>query len=297
MDTRIAELIEAFDFFDGRYKRDEVDEALTLRTEITPHLLKILEDVARDPVVYVEQDHYANVYAAILLAHFQEPAAHLPIIRAFCIPDEEREQLWGDMVTATLPAMLYRTCNGSFDAIRELARNREAYTYARRAALEALTYAVALGTLTREEVVDFFLTLFTGSEAEPESDFWSSLVTMLCDIHPEGAMEPIRRAYEEGLVFPGYVGLDEVEKELARDKGEVLGELRDHTNRSIPADVHDYCSWFSCFSEGGTAPPPMPESAYFEQASAKPKGRKSVKKLSNRNKNRMAKKSRKKNKH
>ena len=84
---------------------------------------------------------------------------------------------------------------------------------------------MALGTLTREEVVDFFLTLFTGSEAEPESDFWSSLVTMLCDIHPEGAMEPIRRAYEEGLVFPGYVGLDEVEKELARDKEEVLGRF------------------------------------------------------------------------
>jgi hypothetical protein len=109
-------------------------------------------------------------------------------------------------------------------------------------------------------------------------------------------MEPIRRAYEEGLVFPGYVGLDEVEKELARDKDEVLAELRVHAERSVPADVHDFCSWFSCFREGGAAPPSMPESAYSEQTIADLKGRKSVKKLPNRNKNKMARKSRKKNK-
>jgi hypothetical protein len=296
MDTRIDELIRAFDIFDGRYKRDEVDEAITLRAEITPRLLLILEDVAENPAVYAAEEHYANVYAAILLAHFQEPAAHLPLIRAFNIPEEEREDLWGDMVTATLPALLYQTCNQSFETVRELACNREISDYVRGAALEALTYAVARGTLTREEVVDFFLTLFTGSEADPESDYWSNIVIMLCDLHPEGAMEPIRRAYEEGLVSPGYVGLDEVEKELARDKEKVLAELRVHTDRSIPADVHDYCSWFSCFREGGTAPPSMPESAYSEQTVAKTKGRKSAKKLPNRNKNKMARKSRKKNK-
>jgi hypothetical protein len=296
MDTRIDELIRAFDVFDGRYKRDEIDEAITLKTEITPRLLRILENVAENPAVYAVEEHYANVYAAILLAHFQEPAAHLPLIRAFNIPEKEREDLWGDMVTETLPVLLYQTCNQSFETIRELACNREASDYVRGAALEALTYAVAFGTLAREEVVDFFLTLFTGSEAGSESDFWNNIVIMLCDLHPEGAMEVIRRAYEEGLVSPGYVGLDEVEKELTRDKEEVLAELRVHTDRSIPADVHDYCSWFSCFQENGTAPPSMPESTYSEQAIAKSKGRKSVKKLPNRNKNKMARKSRKKNK-
>ena len=50
-------------------------------------------------------------------------------------------------------------------------------------------------------------------------------------------------------------------------------------------------------ARGGPHRASMPESAYSEQASAKPKGRKSVKKLPNRNKNKMAKKSRKKNKH
>lgn len=298
METRSAELIEAFDFSDGKYKRDEVEEAIALKEEITPHLLQVLEDVVKDPVAYANEDHFANIYAAILLAHFQEPAAHLPIIRAFCIPKEEREDLWGDMVTATLPALLYQTCNGSFTTIKELAGNREVYTYVRTAAFEALTYAVAFGTLAREEVVDFALTLFTGNEAEPDSDLWGGIVTMLCDIHPDGAMETIRRAYDEGLVFPGYVGLDEVEKELARDKEEVLAELRLHAERSVPADIHAYCSWFSCFREDGGIPLPMPEPAYTIEPGSPlaTKGQKNAKKAPNRNKNKMAKKSRKKNK-
>jgi len=289
MDIRIEELIRAFDTFDGSYKRAEVEEAITLKDEITPHLIRILEEVVRDPAAYVEEDHYANVYASMLLAYFREPAAHQPLIRAFCVPDEAREDLWGDMVTATLPALLYQTCNGSFEAIKELACNKEVYTYVRGAALEAMTYAAAFGTLTREEVIDFFLSLFTGNEADADSDFWSSITTLICDIHPEGAMETIRRAYAEGLVFSGYVGLEEVEKELTRDKDEVLAELRVHAERSVPADVHDYCSWFSCFREDRDEPLARP-------ILAKPKGKTSVKQPPNRNKNKMAKKSRKKNK-
>lgn len=300
METRLAELLTAFDTFDGIYKKSEIEAAISLREEITPHLLGILEDVAKDPATYVDEDHFGNVYAAVLLGHFKEPAAHLPIIRAFCIPEKERENLWGDMVTATLPALLLQTCNGSFTAIKDLASNREAYDYVRGSALEALTYAVAFGTLSREEVLEFFLGLFSGDEAAEDSDFWGSIVALICDIHPEGAMEVIRRAYDEELVFPGYVGLDEVEKELKRDKDEVLAELRNHAYRSVPADVHDYCSWFSCFREKDEIFSEQDESSWSSPASvlpqAEPKGRKGVKKIPNRNKNKIAKKSRKRNK-
>ncbi|NTW39055.1 MAG: hypothetical protein HGA44_04080 [Cellulomonadaceae bacterium] len=50
-------------------------------------------------------------------------------------------------------------------------------------------------------------------------------------------METIRLAYEEGLVYPGYVGLEEVEAELVRDEQEVLAELRVHAKRSVPEVV------------------------------------------------------------
>jgi hypothetical protein len=92
-EDRVHRIIEAFDHFDGRYKRAEMEEALTLKEEIAPNLIKILEDVTADPETYVAEDLYANVHAPALLAHFREPAAHLPIVRAFCINGGERAAL------------------------------------------------------------------------------------------------------------------------------------------------------------------------------------------------------------
>lgn len=245
--TRVEELIEEFDWYDGVYKRDEMEEALTLKEEITPRLIRILEEVANDPVRYAGEEHYANVYAVALLAYFQEPAAHLPIIRAFCIPKDPREILWGDMITVTLPALLIQTCNDRLDAIRELILDKEAPEYVRSSAVDAMTYAVAKSVAGREEVIAFLSGLFTGTEAEADAYFWSNVVCAISDLHPEEAMAVIRQAFEDGLVDPGHVGLEDIEQDLARDREEVLAELRTMVDRRVPQDVHGYLSWFACF--------------------------------------------------
>ena len=38
-DSKITEILKAFEVFDGVYKRAEVDAALELQEEITPHLI------------------------------------------------------------------------------------------------------------------------------------------------------------------------------------------------------------------------------------------------------------------
>jgi hypothetical protein len=248
-EDRIQRIISAFDHFDGKYKKAEMEEAITLKDEITPHLIRILEDIAAEPPVYGEKEHYANVYAVALLGYFQEPGAHLPIIRAFCINDEEREELWGDMVTETLPALLFLTCGNSLDAIKNLVLNQDVYVYVRGAAVDALTYAVSRGMVSREEVVDFLSGLFTGTEAEEDTDFWCSVANALTDIHPGEALEIIRKAYDDGLIDESYVSLEEIEKEAARDKEEVLNQLRLYVDRRLYTNIHDYLSWFACFNE------------------------------------------------
>lgn len=287
-EIRVHELIRAFDDFDESYKRAELDEAITLREEITPHLIGILEELAADPVRYAVEDHYANVYAAALLAYFQEPAAHLPIIRAFCIPDDEREELWGDMVSETLPALLLQTCNGSLDTIRELVRNREIHDYVRGAAVVALTYAVARDVAERHEVVEFLSGFFTGTEAGDDSDFWSEVASSITDLHPEGAMEVLRKAYAEELISPWYVGLEEIEEAMGRDQEAVLAELRAFTDRNIPADLHEYLSWFACFREKSLDRPRVSPAKIARKA-------RETQKKTNRAKAKTAKKARKKN--
>jgi hypothetical protein len=46
--SRAKELVAAFDVFNGKYRREEVEEALTLQEEITPLLISILDDIAAD---------------------------------------------------------------------------------------------------------------------------------------------------------------------------------------------------------------------------------------------------------
>lgn len=287
---RIDELIEEFDWIDNDYKRDEVEEALALREEITPRLLRILDEVVADPVRFALEERNAHIYAAVLLAHFREPAAHLPIIRAFSIPEDQREELWGDMVFQTLPALLLRTCNSDLATIRELVLDRGVPDYVRFAAIEALTFAVGLGMAGREEVVDLLAGLLTGAEADSGSDFWNNVVCSLCDLHPGESMAVIRQAFADDLVDPGYVDLPNVERDQARDREEMLAQLRDTAEKRVPADVHDYMSWFACFNEDNYDPVPLPlpqiDSARRQQVKKKTK---------NRARNKQAKKARKKN--
>lgn len=257
-DERIEQIIETFDHYDGHYKRQEMEEAVVLKEEITPHLIRILEQLAADPASYVVDDHYANTYAVVLLAHFQEPAAHLPIIKAFSVPDELLDELWGDMATETLPTLLLQTCDGSLQAIKRLLLDQEVCEYVRGSAAQALAYAVARGVAGREEIVAFLSGLFTGDEAARGGSFWSQLVCVLADLHPEGAMEVIRKAYADGLVQHGYVGLGEIEKDLLEDKEETLAALREAADRRMSADIHDYLSRFACFRENERAQAPDP---------------------------------------
>ena len=89
--SRTNELIAAFDVVSGKYLRGEVEEEVSLQEEITPLLINILEEISADPTHYIDEGHTAELYAVALLAHFRETKAHLPIIRAFSIPDEQRE--------------------------------------------------------------------------------------------------------------------------------------------------------------------------------------------------------------
>jgi hypothetical protein len=285
----IETLLAKFDKLSNTYLRAEVEEALTRQEEITPHLLPIMAFVAESPLVYTIEEHNAHVYAALLLSHFREPTAHLPIIRAFCIADEHLVELWGDTTTETLPTMLYRTCGGSIEDIKELICNRDADQYVRCAATESLSYVVAFDESRRDEVIDFFQGLFTGEEADSESHFWGNLVATLCDLHPGESMEKIRQAFADGIVKEGFIALEDVEQANERDKASAMESLRTWVTARMPADIHGYISWFAEFNteEYNTPAPSPPPAAKKDQADSKKKTGSAKKKA--------AKKSRKKN--
>ena len=281
----IQQLLFQFDQLSNTYLRAEVEEALNRQEEITPHLLRILETIAENPLRYAMEEHNGHVYAALLLSHFREPTAHLPLIRAFSLVEEQLVDLWGDTTTETLPTMLFRTCNGSVEAIKALIVNREVDQYVRCAAMEALSYVVAFDPLKRDEVVEFCEGLFSGEEAARESHFWGNLTATLCDLHPAHSMDIIRKAYDDGIISKGFIALKDVEIAAERDRDTAMESLRTWVTSRMPADIHNYISWFAEFNQQEyTAPPPVA-----------PKSKAEAKKKTERTKNKEAKKTRKKN--
>lgn len=274
----IPNLLAKFDEIGNTYFREEVEQALQMQKEITPHLLQVLKDVGDNPLIYCLEMRNGHVYAALLLSEFREPAAHELFIRAFSIPEEQLVELWGDLTTETLPTFLFRTCGDSLDPIKGLIVNREADQYVRCAAMEALSYLVAFDPSRREEVVGFCQGLFTGEEAAKESYFWSNLVATLCDIHPVESMDTIHKAYDDGLVQPGFIGLEKVEEANGRNMEAALEALKGWVESRMPADVHGYISWFAEFQQEDRLTPSAPqEKAKNKAKKAKKKGPKKAK--------------------
>ena len=249
----ISEILDAFKINDGTYKRAYVDAAVELKTEITPHLIQILQNVLSDATPFEHPDRFDHIYAVMLLGHFEEPTAHETIVDVFSMP-EERVEIFGDIITEDLPVILFRTCSGSLEKIQSLVLNQDAYDFCRSSALYAMVYAVVDGVVSRKEVLDFFGSLFTGQEASMDSHFWSGLASAACKLYPEELMPVIEKAYEDELIAPFYIGLGDFDKALKRGKEAVLEEVRHEMGRRMPKDIHQSMSLWASFNSKAQTP-------------------------------------------
>lgn len=247
----IARILSALERHEGTYPREALDAALAHRKEITPYLIAVLEEVRDDPVKYADDpDYVAHLYALELLAHFQERRAHEVIVELCSLPNDLPYELFGDIITEDMPAILLATCGGSVERIVALLRNREADDFCRSAAMHALTYAVAEGVVPREDVIALFGSLFTGTEADDESDFWSFLASAVWDLYPAELMDVIEDAYDRGLISEAIIGLDSFEEALDTDsKAAAYERIKEERKRYMPRDFHQRMSWWAMFHE------------------------------------------------
>lgn len=247
----IDEIVAAFEFNDGVYQREMVDAAIERMDEIRPRLIEILQQVLADPEPYIEnEDRMDHIYALMLLGHFRAEAAHGVIADLFSLSDEILDDIYGDIVTGDLSAILANTCGGSLERMKTMALDLRVGEYARLSALEGMAYCVADDFTLREEVVALFGTLFTGKEAQEGSDFWGLLANTICDIYPEENMPVIEQAYEDGLISPDMIGFDSFEQVLKEGPEVTFDKLRARREAYSLEDLHASMAWWACF-EGG----------------------------------------------
>ena len=120
---------------------------------------------------------------------------------------------------------------------------------ARGAALSSLVTLVAVGQKSRDEIVIYFARLFRGRLAREWSHVWDSLISDSSDLYPAELLDDIKRAYEEGLVDPGFIGFESVKRNLALGKDRVLAGLADDPHQRLVEDTVKEMGWWACFHD------------------------------------------------
>ena len=282
----LSETIKDLEHFDGVYKREAVDAAIGLKDEITPALIDVLEKIIISPDEYAGRNNYhAPVYATMLLGHFKEARAHSAIVEVFSLHQNILDALFGDLVYEDLPAILLRTCGGSFDEIESLALNNTASDRSRYAALKSMVIGVLDGVIDRDQTLLFFSSLFTGKEADFPSDFWNLSARCVYDLYPDELMDTIKKAYSDELIHPFVIGLQDFELALEQGKEEFLEERRLNEKKRSMDDIHGRMSWWACFDRKIAAP----------RISISPKPKRKPKPNKKKNRKKMKKASKKKN--
>jgi hypothetical protein len=246
----VEEILAELDRNHPQVPRMALEEAVTHREEIIPRLLAVLEEVAKDPAPFLDdQNRNIHVYAMYLLAQIQESQAYPLLVKIFSAPGEVPFELAGDVVTQDLPSILASVSDGDTSGMMELVENEKANEWVRCAALDGLVTLVACGKRSREEVMAYFHRLFHILERKP-SAVWDGLANACADLCPREVANDIRQAYEEGLVDPGSIGWDEVEEAINMDPDAALKYAR--RRNQLITDTADAVAWWGCF-HGGNA--------------------------------------------
>src|ERR1035437_1288892 len=249
----LQQTLKALEDNDQHYAREAVSEAILRRDEIIPALLKILEDVIENPEPFIEvSQRFDHIYAMFLLAQFRETRAYPLLVKIFSGPGEFAFDLVGDTVTEHLGQILASVSGGDIGGMAALVENEDANEYVRGAGLKGLLTLCACGTLGRDEVMDYFKSLFQKLRRTPDG-VWSWLATSCADLCPEEVMEELGQAYDEDLPDPGFTGGDEGEEGLAMGKEADMSRLR-RSRYSLVSDVHKEMSWWACFRENEHPP-------------------------------------------
>ena len=246
----IHEILQKLERNDGYFPRAAVAAAISRRDEIVPELLRILERTAENVETLAADVHYmAPTYAMYLLAQFQEPRAYPLLIKLFLTPGEAVMDLAGDVVTEDLGNILASVSSGDMSGMAALVENPEVNEYVRSAALKGMVALVATGQKTRQEVMDYFASLFRDRLERKPDYVWTSLVSRCVDLYPGEVYADIQQAYADDLIEGFVIRWEGVEEAYAMGKEAALEDLVNSRRYHLITDTVAELSSWACFNK------------------------------------------------
>lgn len=230
------------------FPKEELLEAIEKKAEIIPELISIIRN-ATENSNKLEDSYFAHIYAMYLLAQFREKKAFPVIIDFFSLPGKISRDLTGDIVTESLHRILASVYDGDFSLLKGLIEDETRSKWFRLACLKTLVILVVNNIESREKILNYFYTLFTGGLEEGSSYIRSRLIGYCLNLYPNDKIyEQIKISYEKGLVDIGLIGtMEDVEEEIARGPECLLARTKDNPYFNFINDTISELKSWACF--------------------------------------------------
>lgn len=209
-DEIIGQLEDAYDYL----PEDALRACQAHRDLAVPHLIDVFERVTRTADEGEEVEDNAAIFALFLLAEFQAVEAIPAVWRFLKLPNNLPDHLLGDAITEDLPRILAIFAGARLDLLEELAADSRLNICVRWAGINALTYLVRDGLVTREEAIARLKRYLHTAMERRDTDIIDQVISKLCAFNAFEARPEIEQAFAKGLVDEMFIDLATVNEEL-----------------------------------------------------------------------------------
>ena len=247
----LIEILDALRFTpkDRKYPEEAIQAAIANKEEITPILLKELEDAFDAPdLLNDDEDYMLPFYAMFILAKLREPKAFSRILKLFSLPPEMVDVFFGDISTESLQNLLASTFDGDVKPLLDFIKNEACFEWARGGAARAFVTLYANGLIERDVAQAHFLDLLNTVPYNEKNVAYDSIMRAAIEIKPERELDKkISDSLNEHMFDP-WIGLEGLyEKMRSQSVEEAFNELKKSRNHDLIGNVKDYIGYWQCF--------------------------------------------------
>ena len=225
--TKINKIIERLEKFERPFPRVALQNAIEEKEAITPHLLQDLkESTLGIERIYNDSDYMLYFYAIFLLAQFREQKAFPLLIDFFSTDAEMIDEVLGDFVTEGVSRALASTYDGNLALLKGLIENEEVNEYVRANAKDSLAILHLEGILTREEVIEYYRSLFVNKTFGDNGFLYGSLASVCSKLSADELKIEIEDAFEAELIEPSFIDLNWFHESLKVSRDDAFQELK-----------------------------------------------------------------------
>ncbi|EDK34259.1 DUF1186 family protein [Clostridium kluyveri] len=270
-------LLEQIKYANGKFPEEQIRQIISRKEEFIPELIEILRS-AEDNYneILGKPNYFLHIYAAYLLAQFNEEQSFSLIIDLISLPDEIVFKIFGDVVTEDLHRILASVCKGNVQPVKELLENENVNEYIRVAAIKTFPVLWVEGVISKDEIIKYYRSLLKEKLKRERSVVWGSLVSSCCEICPDELYEEIKEAYKDNLIENFYISLEEVEENFDIEDDERILNLKRRGYEFIRDTIKDLEYW-PCFQQNIKSEPQNGTHIQRKIADKKKKKRKQVK--------------------